>query len=169
MIRATVLTLCFAVFLAGCGGSNNKSSASTSSASAPGSAPTKPATIAAPAAAKGTRVKVVSSQYGQILTDERGQAFYLFAREGSARSECYGACATRWPPVLTKGTPQAGPGARGRLLGTTRRGDGKLQLTYANHPIYYYNGDSPGRVLCQGANEFGGLWLVVRSNGAPVR
>jgi predicted lipoprotein with Yx(FWY)xxD motif len=113
-------------------------------------------------------VKVVSSQYGHILADGRGRAFYLFAKEHSRSSECYGACATNWPPVGVKGKPVAGPGAESRLLGNTRRSDGKLQLTYAGHPIYYYVGDSPGRVLCQGVNEFGGLWLVVQPNGKPV-
>jgi hypothetical protein len=44
-----------------------------------------------------------------------------------------------------------------------------LQITYAGHPVYYYSGDSPGRVLCQNVNEFGGTWLVVHPNGQPVR
>jgi predicted lipoprotein with Yx(FWY)xxD motif len=111
----------------------------------------------------------VSSPYGRILADGRGQAFYLFGRENSTRSQCYGACASRWPPVLAAGTPQAGPGAQSRLLGTTRRRDGNLQLTYAGHPMYYYDGDSPGRVLCQNVDEFGGTWVVVQQNGRPVR
>ena len=51
---------------------------------------------------------------------------------------------------------------------TTRRTDGKLQLTYAGHPMYYYAGDAPGRILCQGVTEFGGLWLVVRASGKAV-
>jgi predicted lipoprotein with Yx(FWY)xxD motif len=70
--------------------------------------------------------------------------------------------------VVVKGKPQARPGAQSRLLGTTRRSDGRLQLTYGGHPLYYYDADSPGRVLCQGVSEFGGLWLVVRSNGTPL-
>jgi predicted lipoprotein with Yx(FWY)xxD motif len=70
--------------------------------------------------------------------------------------------------VLADGTPRAGPGADGRLLGASRRTDGKMQLTYAGHPMYYYAGDAPGRILCQGVNEFGGLWLVVRPSGKPV-
>jgi predicted lipoprotein with Yx(FWY)xxD motif len=118
--------------------------------------------------ATGITVKVVSSQYGPVLADGRGQAFYLFASEKTARSRCYGACQQRWPPVLARGRPRAGPGGKSRLLGTTRRADGKVQLTYAGHPMYYYLGDAPGRILCQGVDEFGGLWLVVRSSGKPV-
>ena len=169
MIRAAILTLCLAGALAGCGASSSKSSFSASSATI--TAPTKPAPAMRPAPAKRPKpiVKIVHSQYGQILADNRGQAFYAFAKENSGRSQCYGACATRWPPVLAKGKLAAGPGAQTRLLGSTRRTDGRLQLTYAGHPLYYYDADRPGRVLCQGAEEFGGLWLVVRGSGQPVR
>ena len=56
------------------------------------------------------------------------------------------------------------------LLRTTKRSDGKLQVTYGGKPLYYYVGDrKPGQVLCQNVNEFGGIWLVVRSNGRLVR
>ena len=70
--------------------------------------------------------------------------------------------------MLANGTPRAGAGGHSRLISTTRRTDGKLQLTYAGHPMYYYDADAPSRILCQGVNEFGGLWLVVRPNGKPV-
>jgi predicted lipoprotein with Yx(FWY)xxD motif len=57
-----------------------------------------------------------------------------------------------------------------RLLGTTRRRDGRLQVTYAGHPLYYFKGDTaPGQITCQNASEFGGLWLVVNPSGAAVR
>jgi predicted lipoprotein with Yx(FWY)xxD motif len=123
----------------------------------------------APAASGATTVKAIHSQFGTVLADGRGQAFYLFDKERSARSECYGACAKAWPPVLTKGAPRAGKGARKRLLGTTRRRDGSRQVTYRGHPLYYYVSDSPGRILCQNVREFGGLWLVVRPSGRAVR
>jgi predicted lipoprotein with Yx(FWY)xxD motif len=166
------------VFLAGCGGGDLQSSetASTSATDAAAREPTRARTdqaaksprVARAKQAKGTTVKVVGSQYGPIVSDGRGQAFYAFARETSSRSRCYGACAQRWPPVITKGRPRAGPGGHKRLLGTTRRADGRLQVTYSGHPMYYYLGDAPGRILCQGVNEFGGLWLVVRASGKPV-
>jgi predicted lipoprotein with Yx(FWY)xxD motif len=132
------------------------------------SEPAHSATTSHKTRGKGITVKVVNSQYGPVLADGRGQAFYLFASEKTRRSRCYGACEQRWPPVLARGTPRAGAGGKSRLLGTTRRTDGHVQLTYAGHPMYYYDGDAPGRILCQGVNEFGGLWLVVRSSGKPV-
>jgi predicted lipoprotein with Yx(FWY)xxD motif len=123
---------------------------------------------AAPRAASGTTVRLVASQFGRILGDRRGQAFYRFDKETSKRSECYGACASAWPPVLANGNPRAGRGAAARLLGTTRRRDGEMQVTYRGRPLYYYRDDGPGRVLCHNVDEFGGRWQVVRSSGAVV-
>ena len=70
--------------------------------------------------------------------------------------------------MLTRGRPVAGKGIRERLLGTTRRRNGKRQVTYDGRPLYYYVDDAPGRVLCHDVSEFGGLWLVVRPDGTPV-
>lgn len=117
---------------------------------------------------RGTKLKVIRSSYGRVVADRRGEALYLFDKEKGKRSRCYGACARAWPPVLTKGRPRAGRGIKQRLLGTTKRRNGKRQVTYAGHPLYYYVDDAPGRILCHDVREFGGLWLVVKPNGRPV-
>lgn len=118
--------------------------------------------------AHGTEVEVVDSEFGRVIADRKGEAFYLFDKERGKRAACYGACARAWPPVLTKGGPKAGDGAKQGLLGTTRRKNGKLQVTYAGHPLYYYVDDSPGTILCHDVVEFGGTWLVVKPNGKPA-
>jgi predicted lipoprotein with Yx(FWY)xxD motif len=120
------------------------------------------------AAKRGATVKVVSSEFGRVIADGRGEAFYLFDKEKGKRSRCYGECAVAWPPVLTKGKPRAGKGADADLLGTTKRRNGKLQVTYNGHPLYYYKDDDPGRILCHNVDEFGGLWLVVNPRGDAV-
>jgi predicted lipoprotein with Yx(FWY)xxD motif len=166
MTRGTLLTFgAIAVLAAGCGSDDEPN----------GDAGSKPAATSKPAKAKakkpapeGRTVKAVKSQFGQILGDRRGVAFYLFDKEKTKKPGCYGACAKAWPPVLTKGKPQAGKGVRGSLLGTTKRRDGKLQVTYAGKPMYYYEHDGPGRVLCHNVEEFGGLWLVLRGSGKTV-
>jgi predicted lipoprotein with Yx(FWY)xxD motif len=114
---------------------------------------------------KGTEIVLADSEFGDMLFDSRDQAIYLFDKESSSESECYGACAEAWPPVLTKGDPVAGDGTNGNLLGTTERDDGSLQVTYNGHPLYYYVDEGPGEVLCHGVDEFGGLWLVVDAAG----
>jgi predicted lipoprotein with Yx(FWY)xxD motif len=119
---------------------------------------------------KGTRVKVMSSRYGRMLFDGNGRALYLFTRERTSRSRCYGDCAKAWPPFFTKGKPKARSGVKSSLLGTTRRRDGRLQVTYGGHPLYYYVTDrKPGQVTCQDVAEFGGTWLVVSPSGRAIR
>ena len=120
------------------------------------------------AKAPGTKVVVADSQFGPILFDAEKQAIYLFDREASDQSECYGACADAWPPVLTDGEPEPGAGTDAKLLGTTERDDGSTQVTYAGHPLYYYAHEGPGQVLCHNVDEFGGLWLVVEPGGDAV-
>jgi predicted lipoprotein with Yx(FWY)xxD motif len=116
------------------------------------------------------RLAVSSSQFGKILFDGRRRAIYAFTRDGRGRSTCYGACASAWPPFLVARKPVAGAGVRRALIGTRRRSDGRLQVTYAGRPLYFYVGDRrPGQVLCQNANEYGGTWLVVRGSGRLVR
>jgi predicted lipoprotein with Yx(FWY)xxD motif len=126
----------------------------------------------APAEAKkrtGKRVTLHRSDYGKIISDGRGRALYLFTRDDE-KSRCYGACADAWPPFLTKGAPRAGDRVRQKLLGTVRRKDGRKQVTYNGHPLYYYVGDSaPGEVLCQAVYEYGGWWYVVKRSGEPVK
>lgn len=178
MRRLSVLAIFAVGILAvGCGGSDQEDDGSTSAdtttekgAATGGDAAMKEesALVANQRKRSGKPVKAVSSQFGTVIADGRGEAFYLFDKEKGKRSQCYGACARAWPPVITKGKPRAGKGIRAKLLGVTRRKNGKLQVTYKNHPLYYYVDDSPGTILCQNVAEFGGLWLVVKPNGNPV-
>jgi predicted lipoprotein with Yx(FWY)xxD motif len=121
------------------------------------------------APAPGTELVAADSQYGEILFDSEQRAIYLFDKETSESSQCYGACAEAWPPVLTAGEPRAGAGLDSKLLGTTERDDGSTQVTYNGHPLYYYVDDPRGEVLCHNVDEFGGLWLVVEASGDAVQ
>jgi predicted lipoprotein with Yx(FWY)xxD motif len=114
-------------------------------------------------------VVVKASSYGRILFDGRGFVLYGFTRDRHGRSTCTRACAKAWPPYLVKSRPQAGTGVARAHLGTVRRRDGRLQVTYFGHPLYYYVGDTrPGQILCQNVTEFGGVWRVVRPSGRLV-
>ena len=120
--------------------------------------------VAATSSGPAPAVTAHSSSFGRILFDGRGFALYAFTSDPRGRSTCSGACAAAWPPYLVSAKPT------GKLVGTTRRPDGKLQVTYAGRPLYYYVGDrKPGQILCQNVREYGGLWLVVRPSGALVR
>jgi predicted lipoprotein with Yx(FWY)xxD motif len=116
----------------------------------------------------GTVVVVAGSDYGPMLFDGTGQAIYLFDKETSRTPRCYGPCADAWPPVLTEGLPRARRGTEQSLLGTVRRRDGAMQVTYGGHPLYYYAHEAKNQVLCHDVREYGGLWLVVRPNGTAA-
>ncbi len=123
-------------------------------------------------AAKAPRATLTErdSRFGRILFDGKGYVLYGFTHDKRGKSLCTGDCAAAWPPYLVKDRAAAGRGIDRKLLGTTRRADGKLQVTYGGRPLYYYVGDrSPGQILCQDVDEFGGTWLVARADGTLVR
>lgn len=131
-----------------------------------------PAASAAPAMAATGRASVGTHRtgYGTILTDGAGRTLYIFTRDRQGPSRCFGACATAWPPLLTRGAPRAVRGADPRLVGSVRRRGGTRQVTYRGRPVYFYVGESKaGQVLCQDVFEFGGRWLIVRPSGRAVR
>ncbi len=142
--------------------------AASDDASSPKATPTSPGTLS-PAQAKGIVVTTRDSDFGSVLFDASGQAIYIWEVEESSKAECYDDCAEAWPPVLTKGDPVASGEVDAAKLGTTKRDDGSLQVTYNGHPLYYYAHEGPGEVKCQNVDEFGGLWLVVRASGKLVR
>ena len=116
----------------------------------------------------GPLVKLRDSEYGRVLFSGKDQAIYLFTSDACRRSRCYGDCAKAWPPFYAKGRPRAGRGVKQSLLGTTKRRDGRRQITYRGHPLYFYE-EPPRQILCQNVVEFGGTWLVLTADGRAVR
>ncbi len=119
----------------------------------------------AAATSAAAKLSVQSTEYGKVLFGPGGKVVYAFGADKSSTSRCYGVCAAAWPPLLTKGAPLAASGVESKLLGTTKRRNGTLQVTYAGHPLYYYSADKIGKVMCQHANMHGGLWLIVKPDG----
>lgn len=113
----------------------------------------------------GTRIVAGDSQFGRMLFDARKQAIYIFERDSEGETACFGECAQAWPPVYTTGEPAAGSGVRSSLLGTIERRDGRMQVTYAGKPLYYYAHEEPGEVRCHNVDLNGGLWWVVGPDG----
>ena len=99
---------------------------------------------------------------------QRNNAVRLRAGHGG-KTSCYDACAALWRPLLTKGKPVAGRGVRASVLGTTKRRDGKLEVTYNGHPLYYFVSDTkPGQTTGQDINQFGALWWVLARAGNEI-
>ena len=160
LILPAALLLPLALGTAACGDEDGASQASS---------PAPAAGKVAQAAKRTTTVKVMKTRYGRILVDGNGRALYLFTREGGPTARCYGACAGAWPVFYARGPVKPGSGASRRLIGTTRRRDGRRQVTYKGHPLYYYVSDrKPGQVTCQDVTEYGGTWLVVAPSGNAI-
>ena len=106
---------------------------------------------------------------GKILVDSRGRTLYLFKKDSGKKSTCFGACATAWPPLRAHGKPTVGGGARASKVGTTRRSDGKPQVTYNGHPLYLFVQDKkPGDTHGEGLSAFGARWFAVSPAGRQV-
>ena len=121
------------------------------------------------AKSSGAVVRLAKSPFGMILVDSKGITLYDFVKDRGKTSVCYGACAALWPPLITHGKPVAGTGVKRSLLGTTKRSDGKLEVTYGGHPLYYFVTDrKPGQTTGQGVNQFGGPWWVLSAKGKEI-
>jgi predicted lipoprotein with Yx(FWY)xxD motif len=117
----------------------------------------------------GVKVAGASSGLGRILVDGRGRTLYLFEKDKHGKSACAGSCAAFWPPLITSGKPLATAGAKTSLLGTTKRADGRLQVTYNHHPLYTFVRDTKkGQTNGEGVNAFGAGWDAVSASGAKV-
>jgi predicted lipoprotein with Yx(FWY)xxD motif len=119
-------------------------------------------------AKKTTEVELRKSKFGKVLFAGNGRVVYLFTSDTFGTSNCSGACANAWPPFIARGKLVAGEGVNKKLLGRTTRPDGRQQVTYNGHPLYFYIHDPKGQILCHNVFEFGGDWLVVRKSGNPA-
>jgi predicted lipoprotein with Yx(FWY)xxD motif len=94
---------------------------------------------------------------------------YLFEADKGTTSACTGTCAKAWPPVTTEGKPTASGDAVASDLGTITRSDGKEQVTYKGHPLYFYDDDKDsGDAYGQGSKAFGADWYVLKPNGSKL-
>ena len=119
--------------------------------------------------AASAKVGAASSGLGRVLVDGRGRTLYLFARDKHGKSACSGKCAGFWPPLITSGKPLATAGAKTSLLGTTRRPDGRLQVTYNHHPLYTFVNDTrKGQTNGEEVDAFGAEWYVVSTAGTKI-
>lgn len=172
-----------ALMLAACGGS------ASSSATSPGAAAAQPASAthsaaAAPyaAGAYGARTTAAATpasdqvtvtakhdrKLGVILAaGARDMTVYMFKADHGTHSNCSGACANVWPPVI--GRPTATGTARAAELGTVLRSDGTRQVTYRGHPLYRYakDGDA-GDAYGAGITEFGAAWYALAPSGKVI-
>lgn len=114
-------------------------------------------------------IGTASGSMGTYLTAENGLAVYMWEGDHPNASNCNAGCSSVWPPVTTGGAPKASGSAVAADLGTIHRSDGKTQVTYMGHPLYYYVSDtSSGQTTGQGNNGFGAKWWLVAPAGTAM-
>ena len=114
-------------------------------------------------------VSLRQTSLGHILVNAKGHTLYLFMKDKNGRSACSGSCATYWPPLMKTGELTVGPGVKRALVGTTKRADGRLQVTYNKHPLYAFALDKrAGETKGQGSSNFGAKWHAVSAQGRAV-
>jgi predicted lipoprotein with Yx(FWY)xxD motif len=158
--------------MAACG-SSSKAATSAGTGGGNSSAQTTPAPSnslpSAGSSTTGVSLMTHSGASGMYLTDGAGRALYLFEPDTKTTSNCNGACATNWPPVITNGKVTAGSAISASEITTITRSGGARQVTYNGHPLYYFVADkSAADTNGQGINAFGGLWWLLTPSGQAI-
>jgi predicted lipoprotein with Yx(FWY)xxD motif len=113
-------------------------------------------------------LRMTRSSLGSFLVDGQGHTLYLFEKDQRGESYCGGACAAVWPPFETSSKPSASAGIDGAALGTIKRSDGDMQVTYHGHPFYAGDASSPGNTSGEEVSQFGSEWYLLAASGQPL-
>ena len=96
-----------------------------------------------------TIISLNSSVYGDYIADEKGRTLYISEKDiqgnlsifRSNIPQCYNECEHRWPPLSSNNKTEIDFMVEGKviqsLLGTVKRTDGSIQITYNKFPLYY--------------------------------
>jgi predicted lipoprotein with Yx(FWY)xxD motif len=164
MSKKMIVAAGFVLVLAlGACGKSNDDNAARNAKSVP-TADTQGTTPSVPPAT----VAVAESAKGEVLVDANGRTLYRFDKDEDRVSNCAGACAQTWPPLLlAPGTaaPVTGEGVPGPLS-VIVRSDGGRQVADNGHPLYQYAGDI--KAGDTNGDGIGGVWHVVTTGAAPA-
>jgi predicted lipoprotein with Yx(FWY)xxD motif len=165
-IRRVGLLGASAALFAACAGAGSPTTAPAPTTVAT-TAPAATTPTASQAAAGITLSAATNATLGQFVTGANGMSLYIFTKDTGTTSACSGQCADNWPAlsVTALSDVTAGAGVTG-ALGTITGADGKLQVTLAGHPLYYFKGDTAaGDINGQGLN---GVWYLAGVDGSLV-
>jgi predicted lipoprotein with Yx(FWY)xxD motif len=152
LLKLSIPALAASLLLAACGsgssGNTTKTAASTQPAAQTGSS------------SSSAVVKTASSSLGTILVDSQGMTLYHLSGEQNGKFICTStACLGVWHPLIapSSGTPSGEVGS----LGTVKRPEGTMQVTYRGMPLYTFAQDrQPGETNGQGIKDVG-AWSVI--------
>lgn len=106
---------------------------------------------------------------GDFVADNDRRAVYML--EGDIDGEkCTASCLTQWAPLFPPtGEPTVSDGLSPVLIGTVERPDGSQQITYNDHPLYHFIGDTrAGDALGHKRQDEWGDWYLLTPQGSAL-
>jgi predicted lipoprotein with Yx(FWY)xxD motif len=159
LLKLSLPAIAASLLIAACGSSSSNNTTS----SAAGTQATAQ-TSSSPSSA--VLVKTASNSLGTILVDSQGMTLYHLSGEQNGKFICTStACVGVWHPLIapSSGTPSGEVGS----LGTVKRSDGTMQVTYKGTPLYTFTGDQQsGETKGQGVKDVGTWSVVTTSSGS---
>jgi predicted lipoprotein with Yx(FWY)xxD motif len=161
-LKLSLPAIAASLLIAGCGSSSSGNTTSSAAGAQPAAQTT--------GGSAGAVVKTASNAtLGTILVDSQGMTLYHLSGEANGRFICKSsACVGVWHPLIA---PASGtPGGEVASLGTVRRPEGTMQVTYKGTPLYTFAQDKQaGETNGQGIKDVG-TWSAVTTgtSGAPA-
>jgi predicted lipoprotein with Yx(FWY)xxD motif len=105
-----------------------------------------------------------SSGGGSVLATLKGRTLYSLSVEKHGKFICTGGCLSVWHPLIVpKDVKPTGPVS----LGTVKRPEGKIQVTYRGRPLYTFAQDTgKGATGGEGIKDVG-TWHATTLEAAP--
>jgi predicted lipoprotein with Yx(FWY)xxD motif len=157
LLKLSIPAIAASLLIAACGSSPSSNTASSA-------ATTQPA-VQTSTSSSSPVVKVASSSLGTILVDSQGMTLYHLSGEQNGKFICTStACLGVWHPLIapSSGAPSGEVGS----LGTVKRPEGTVQVTYKGTPLYTFTGDQQsGETKGQGIKDVG-TWSVITTSSS---
>lgn len=162
LLKLSLPAIAASLLIAACGSSSSGNTTGTA-------AGTQAAAQTSSSPSSAVLVKSASNSLGTILVDSQGMTLYHLSGEQNGKFICTStACLGVWHPLIapSSGAPSGEVGS----LGTVKRPEGTVQVTYEGKPLYTFTGDQQsGETKGQGIKDVG-TWSVVTtsSSSAPA-
>ena len=96
----------------------------------------------------------VDTTAGKVLADMKGMTLYTFDKDKKGRSNCYGGCASLWPPAIAKAADK-----ETKNYSKVKRKDGTYQWAYKGQPLYTWENDVKSGDI--GGDGIKGVWHII--------
>jgi predicted lipoprotein with Yx(FWY)xxD motif len=155
VLKLSLPAIAASLLIAACGSSSSSSTTSSAANTQAAQTTSSPSSSVV--------VKSASNTLGTILIDSQGMTLYHLSGEQNGKFICTSsACVGIWHPLIAP----SGGASSGEVgsLGTVKRPDGTVQVTYKGTPLYTFTGDQQsGETKGQGIKDVG-TWSVVTTS-----